>query len=335
MNARDVTRSVKEEGLSVGFCKVGVARVESLTGEGLRLREWLARGYHGTMDWMARNAERRTDPRTILPGAKSVVVAAMNYYTDVRHVDRPQRGLRPQRGKVSRYAWGDDYHEIVGERLERLKRHVQSLLPDVQVKLYVDTGPVLEKAWAVRAGIGWLGKHTNVITRDCGSWVFLGELIIDQELEYDSPIADYCGSCTSCIDACPTGAIVEPYVLDSNRCISYLTVEYRGETIPEDLASKSERWVYGCDICQDVCPWNVKFSQPTAEHRFQPRSGNVAPLLEELASMSREAYEKQYRKSPMKRAKYEGLVRNARACQPRHEVVPLGKGTSSRKPVEA
>ncbi|HLE55712.1 MAG TPA: QueG-associated DUF1730 domain-containing protein, partial [Rhodothermia bacterium] len=167
MNSRDVTRSVKEEGLSAGFCKVGVARVESLTGEGLRLREWLARGYHGTMDWMARNAERRTDPQTILPGAKSVIVAAMNYYTDVRHVDRPDTG------KVSRYAWGDDYHEIVRERLERLKRHVRSLLPDARVKLYVDTGPVLEKAWAVRAGIGWLGKHTNVITRDCGSWIFL------------------------------------------------------------------------------------------------------------------------------------------------------------------
>ena len=315
MNVRDVTRSVKEEGLSVGFCKVGVARAESLTEEGLRLQEWLARGYHGTMDWMARNAERRADPRTVLPGAKSVIVAAMNYYTDVRHVDRPDTG------KISRYAWGEDYHEVVRERLERLKRHVRSLLPDARVKLYVDTGPVLEKAWAVRAGIGWLGKHTNVITRDCGSWIFLGELILDHELEYDAPIADYCGSCNLCIEACPTGAIVQPYVLDSNRCISYLTVEYRGETIPEDLASKSERWVYGCDICQDVCPWNVKFSQPTAESRFQPRSGNVAPLLEELASMSREAYEKQYRKSAMKRAKYEGLVRNARAV--------------SRKPVEA
>ncbi len=307
MNRRELTRRIKEEGFSLGFCKVGVAKAEALTEEGQRLKEWLARGYHGTMDWMARNVERRVDPCSVMPGAKSVIVLAMNYYTDVAHSHDP--GV----GKVSRYAWGDDYHDVVGERMERLRDFVRLILPSSQSKIYVDTGPILEKAWAARAGVGWIGKHTNVITRDYGSWIFIGELLVDHELEYDEPIADYCGTCTLCIDACPTNAIVEPYVVDSNLCISYLTIEYRGPDIPEDLASRSDQWVYGCDICQDVCPWNVRFAQRTSEMRFLPRTVNVKPPLKELASMSKEEFAERYRDSAMKRAKHEGLVRNARA----------------------
>ena len=306
MNKTDLTRTIKDKGFSLGFCKVGVARADALTEEGQRVQEWLGRGYHGTMDWMSQNVERRLDPRRVMPGVKSVVVIAMNYYTDVQHVD--DSGV----GKISRYAWGDDYHDVVRERLEQLRELVCSILPSAQVKIYVDTGPVLEKAWAVRAGVGWLGKHTNVITRDYGSWIFIGELLLDQELEYDEPITDYCGTCTRCIEACPTNAIVEPYVLDSSLCISYLTIEYRGPEIPEDLASRSNQWVYGCDICQDVCPWNVRFSQMTAEPRFSPRSVNVAPSLEQLSSMTKGEFAERYRKSAMKRAKHEGLVRNAR-----------------------
>lgn len=307
MNRIDLTRTIKEKGFSLGFCKVGFARAEALTEEGQQLQEWLARGYHGTMDWMARNVEWRSDPCKVMPEAKSVVVVGMNYYTDVEHVDEP--GV----GKISRYAWGEDYHDVVKEPLEELREFVCSLLPAAQAKVYVDTGPILEKAWAVRAGVGWLGKHTNVITRDYGSWIFIGELLLDQELEYDVPIADYCGSCTRCIEACPTNAIVEPYVLDSNLCISYLTIEYRGAEIPENLVSRSQRWVYGCDICQDVCPWNVRFARNAVEPRFSPRSVNMAPLLDELPSLTEREFIERYRKSAMKRVKLQGLVRNAKA----------------------
>ncbi len=313
MNTADLTRAVKEKGFSLGFCKVGVARADSLAEEGHRLREWLARGYHGTMEWMARNFDRRVDPRAIMPSARSVVVVAMNYYADVSRTDKP--GI----GKVSRYAWGDDYHDLVKVRLIRLKDFIRSALPSATAKVYVDTGPILEKAWAVRAGVGWLGKHTNILTRDYGSWIFIGELLLDCELEYDEPIADYCGTCTLCIEACPTDAIVEPYVLDSNLCISYLTIEYRGAEIPEGLADRFDQWVYGCDICQDVCPWNVRFAQKTKEPGFFPRQMNVAPSLEELAAMKTDEYAERYQASAMKRAKCEGIVRNAKAVARKSE----------------
>lgn len=302
-----LTAKIKSKAIELGFGKVGIARTETLTDEGQKLQEWLNRGFHGTMDWMARNVEKRVDPRVVLPEAVSVICVAMNYYVDVAHSSEAERG------NISRYAWGDDYHIILTERLNQLLDFVKSVVPDVKAKLYVDTGPVMDKAWAVRAGIGWLGKHTNVITKDYGSWVFLGEIITDLELEYDEPIADFCGTCTACIDACPTDAIVEPYVLDSNKCISYLTIEHRGE-IPGELKAKFEGWVYGCDICQDVCPWN-RFQKASAEEAFQPREWNMSPKLEELTSMEQEEFSSRYRKSPMKRTKLEGLQRNAKAVQ--------------------
>jgi epoxyqueuosine reductase len=258
------------------------------------------------MEWMAHNVEKRIDPRAIVPGARSVICVAMNYYTDVAHSDDPEVG------KISRYAWGDDYHIIMTERLERLQQAVRELEPSARTKLYVDTGPVMDKAWAARAGIGWLGKHTNIITTDFGSWVFLGEIITDLALVYDEPIADRCGTCRACIDACPTGALDEPYVLDSTKCISYWTIEHRGE-IPASLAAQFEHWVYGCDICQDVCPWN-SFQQPTPEDAFMPRPWNVAPRLDELASLSKEEFQARVRRSPVKRTKHEGLTRNARVA---------------------
>ncbi len=289
----------------LGFAKVGIARAEALTEEGVRLREWLGRGYHGTMEWMERNLKKRVDPREIVPNAKSVICVAMNYHVDQKHSDDPSIG------KISRYAWGDDYHIIVTERLQQLLDFVKSEVPTVNSKLYVDTGPVMDKAWAVRAGIGWLGKHTNVITREYGSWVFLGEIIVDLELEYDEPIADFCGTCTACIDACPTNAIVDPYLLDSNKCISYLTIEYKGG-IPEELKSNLEGWIYGCDICQDVCPWN-NFQQPSAEQAFRPRPENLASHLKELEALTEEEFRRRYKKSPMKRTRLSGLLRNVKA----------------------
>ena len=298
------TEILKRRAREMGLTDIGIARAEPLQQESVRLAEWLSRGYHGTMKWMERNAGKRIDPRDILPGAKSMVVAALNYYSDVHHSDDPRTA------KISRYAWGDDYHDVLSAKLEALLRFVEKENPGCHGKIYVDTGPVMEKVWAQRAGIGWEGKHTNVITQDHGSWVFLGVIIVDIELEYDPPATDHCGSCTLCIEACPTQAIVEPYVLDARRCISYLTIEHRGAIDPE-LGEHFERWVYGCDICQDVCPWNVRFSRPTECSEFEPRDGNTAPDIGSLASMSQQEFSTRFRKSPIKRTKWEGIVRNA------------------------
>jgi epoxyqueuosine reductase len=300
------TREIKSKAQELGFCEVGIASVERLGKEAGQLAEWLARGYHGTMEWMARNYEKRIDPRKLLPDAKSVVSVAMNYYTDVHHPD--EAGI----GKISRYAWGDDYHNVLKERLEKLLGFIKCKEKSAEGRVYVDTGPILDKVWAQRAGIGWEGKHTNVITQKYGSWVFLGEILLNIELDYDSPATDHCGSCTLCIEACPTHAIVEPYVLDSNLCISYLTIEHRGD-VDEKLADEFDHWIYGCDICQDVCPWNRKFKTPTTFQEFHPREGNVAPQLEEWGKMTRGEFSQKFRGSPIKRTKHEGLMRNVRA----------------------
>jgi epoxyqueuosine reductase len=292
---------VKEKALALGFSHVGIAGAEPVQEETLRLREWLSRGYQASMGWMER--KRREDPRTILPGARAVIVTAMNYYTPDRHPD--EDGV----GKVSRYAWGDDYHRVVLARLGELERWVEGEFPGERALAYVDTGPLQEKALAVRAGIGWQGKHTNVITQDRGSWIFLGEVITTLDLPPDTPAADHCGSCTLCIEACPTGAIVAPYLVDAARCLSYLTIEHRG---PVADPPPYDGWIYGCDICQDVCPWNDKFSVPSAEPAFRARPGNVAPLLEEWEKLTEEEFEARFAGSPIRRAKREGLVRNVR-----------------------
>jgi len=301
-----ITERVKEKALALGFSKVGIARAEALEEEARRLRTWLDRRYQAGMSWMERNLEKRSDPQLILPGARAVVSVAMNYYTSVRHSG--DEGA----GKISRYAWGDDYHDILGERLESLRVWVEKEFAGERGLWYVDTGPVMDKVWAERAGIGWEGKHTNVITRDYGSWVFLGELITTLDLMPDEPAVDRCGTCTLCIEACPTDAIVEPHVVDSNLCISYLTIEHRGE-IGEQVAGKFDRWIYGCDICQDVCPWNHKFGTETEEKGFVPRPGSVAPVLTEWAEMDRREFGRRFKGSAVKRAQWTGLIRNIRA----------------------
>lgn len=297
---------VKAKARELGCTFVGIARATALQKEGERLDLWLGRGYHASMRWMAERREKRGDPRRMLPGARSVVAAALNYFTPVPH------SADPECAKVSRYAWGDDYHDVFGSRLRQLQDWMTAEFPGSQNLWYVDTGPVMEKAWAQRAGIGWIGKHTNVITREKGSWVFLGEVLTTLELDPDLPATDHCGSCTLCIEACPTGAIVEPYLLDSGRCISYLTIEHRG-AIPERLAEKLDGWIFGCDICQDVCPWNRRFASPSNEPAFLPRPGNSAPVLEEWAAMSEEAFGRLSAKSPIRRAKWAGFIRNIRA----------------------
>jgi epoxyqueuosine reductase len=313
---------IKARAAELGFHKVGIVRAEALSAEQDRFSEWLRRGFNGEMGWMARDPEQRTDPRKLFPGARSVVVTALNYYTPHEHLEKP--------GKVSRYAWGDDYHEVVGDKLRQLLSWIKAQWPDTEGKVCVDIQPMMDKAWAARAGLGWIGKHTNLITEEFGSWVFIGELLLNLELEYEQmETADQCGACTLCIDACPTGAITEPYVVDSNLCISYVTIESRAPQISGEVAGKLEGWLYGCDICQDVCPWN-QMTPATNESRFQPRPNNVNASLTDVLTLTPETYAALFRHSAMKRAKLSGLQRNARALG--KESSPPGARAGIRHP---
>jgi epoxyqueuosine reductase len=305
--AKTFTDEIKLEARRLGFDKVGVVPVSALAEEGERLGLWLARGFHGRMSYMARDPQRRADPRLLLPSAKSVVAAALNYFRPEKHSDAPEAG------KISRYAWGDDYHDVLRDKLKSLLEWVRARAPEVEGKICVDSAPMMDKAWAARAGLGWIGKHTNLITKEFGSWVFLGELLLSIELDYDSLVEpDHCGKCRACIDACPTQAIIAPYQLDATRCISYGTIELREAELPEPIRSNLEGWVFGCDICQDVCPWS-RFSKETAEERFEPREGVVEPNLREMIEMSQDDFSTRFRKSAIKRAKLAGLKRNALA----------------------
>jgi epoxyqueuosine reductase len=260
------------------------------------------------MWYMARDPDQRADPRLLLPSAKSVVCVALNYYRPEPHSDAPDAG------KISRYAWGDDYHDVLRDKLKSLLAWVQERAPEVESKICIDSAPMMDKAWAVRAGIGWLGKHSNVITKEFGSWVFLGELLLSIELDYDSYIEpDHCGKCTRCIEACPTDAIVSPYQVDGTRCISYGTIELKDEVLPEPIQSKAGSWIFGCDICQDACPWS-RFSKPTEEERFTPRPGITTPDLNELANLSQDEFSTRFRHSAIKRAKLSGLRRNVQTA---------------------
>lgn len=255
------------------------------------------------MGWMERTAEKRINPSTVLPGVKSIISVALNYYTPAKHVGRPGYG------KISRYAWGTDYHTLMEQMLNELDDRVKRLAPEAQTKRYVDTGPVLEKVWAERAGIGWIGKHTNVISRSIGSWLFIGEILTTLELEADTPATDHCGTCTACIEACPTGAILEGRILDASACISYWTIEHRGE-IKEEFSGKFENWIFGCDICQDVCPWN-RFQKESSIIEFQPRLGETDLSLSTVGLMSEQEFKARFESSPVLRTKLEGLQRNA------------------------
>jgi epoxyqueuosine reductase len=298
---------IKERALASGFHRVGVARAEALDEEGARLAEWLRRGHHAGMGWMARAPGQRADPRLVFAGARSVVVCLLNYYTPHEHTNDADTG------KLSRYAWGDDYHDVVGGKLKELLAWIRREWPGADGKVCCDIQPFMDKAWAARAGLGWIGKHSNLITRDLGSWVFIGSLLLDIELEPDAGREeDHCGTCTLCLEACPTGAITEPYVVDSNRCISHATIELRAPDLPADVAWNLDGWLYGCDVCQDVCPWN-RFEQPTDEPRFEPRAGETSLRLSAVSELTPEAYAERFRRSPLKRAKLSGLQRNARA----------------------
>jgi epoxyqueuosine reductase len=294
------TRSQLQQKLTeLDFHKIGIARLSDWDHEPpTDLQTWLDNGYQADLAWM--NAPRRQDVRSLLPEAQSIICVALNYYTDD---DRPDG---PEYAKISRYGWGRDYHKILHKRLKAFSIWLESLDPSIKTRYYADTGPIQDKLWAQRSGLGWIAKNSNVITREFGSWVFLGEILTNLELEPDAPHTQHCG-----IDACPTNAIVSPHVVDANRCIAYHTIENRSPELPQPIAQNLNGWVAGCDICQDVCPWNQRFATPTHLADFQPYDGNVNPTLTELADISQEDYDRRFPASALRRIKPDMLRRNA------------------------
>lgn len=306
------TARVKAKARELGFHAVGIAAADADDdGAVQHWQTWLAEGYHADMDWM--NNPKREDVRAILPDARSVIAVALNYYTP--H-EQPQTR---DRGKISRYAWGRDYHRVLHKKLKAFSLWLEASGEGIRAKYYADTGPVQDKVWAQRAGLGWIAKNGNLITRDYGSWVFLGEIITNVSLETDAPHTAHCGTCTRCLEACPTQAIVRPFVVDANRCIAYHTIENRAETLPEDIAENLNGWVAGCDICQEVCPWNQRFAQETDVTEFQPYPDNHAPKLSELAQLSEADWDTRFRASALRRIKPAMWRRNAVAASQERE----------------
>lgn len=303
------SQTLKEKASELGCHKVGIVSISPWQNKkqisAHPLQAWLNQGYHADMAWM--NDPRRQDIYQVMPDVRSIICVGINYYTP------QQRPSEPEYAKISRYGWGRDYHRVVGRRIKALALWMQEQDPQAQVRYYVDTGPVQDKVWAERAGLGWIGKHSNLISRDYGSWLFLGEILTNLDLEPDRPHTQHCGSCTRCMTACPTDAIREPFVVDANRCIAYHTIENREATLPDQIAENLQGWVAGCDICQDVCPWNQRFAQETDIPDFQPYPENVAPTLTELATLSVSERDLRFRASALRRIKLEMLQRNATA----------------------
>jgi epoxyqueuosine reductase len=304
-------QAVIDRALALGFHRVGIAALDPVPGAAEteavgHLHHWLEQGQQADMAWMAH--PKRQDIRQVLPGARSLVCVALNYYTPHAH------SADPRHGKISRYAWGRDYHRVLSKRLKALAEWVTA--NGAEARYYADTGPVQDKFWAQQAGLGWVAKNGNLITRDYGSWVFLGELITTLNLTPDRPHTAHCGTCSRCIEACPTEAITQPYVVDANRCIAYHTIENRADRLPPEIVPHLNNWVAGCDICQDVCPWNQRFAQPTTVDEFHPYPGNLAPNLADLATLSEAQWNERFRASALRRIKPAMWRRNAQAAQP-------------------
>jgi epoxyqueuosine reductase len=294
------TNLIKAEAKRLGFLSCGISKAEFLEDEAPRLENWLHKNMHGEMSYMANHFDKRLDPTLLVPDSKSVVSLLLNYF--------PEETQTNNTYKISKYAYGKDYHVVIKDKLRQLLNFIQDEIGEVHGRAFTDSAPVLDKAWAAKSGLGWIGKHSNLITKSNGSFYFIAELIIDLELDYDYAVTDHCGNCTACIDACPTQAITEPYVVDGSKCISYFTIELKNE-IPSDMKGKFNDWMFGCDICQDVCPWN-RFSKTHKEPLFNPNQELLSMSKKDWEEITEEVFRKVFEKSAVKRTKYSGFIRN-------------------------
>lgn len=291
-----VKRIVKDH----GFLNCGISASSFLEEEAPRLESWLDKGYHGSMKWMENHFDKRLDTQKLVEGSKSVISMTFNYFPSEKQEDGTPN--------ISKYAFGDDYHDVLKEKMRSILASIQEEIGEVSARVFVDSAPVLERAWAAKSGLGWIGKHSLLLSKGQGSFFFVAQIICDLELEYDGPTTDHCGSCTACIDACPTDAIVEDRVVDANKCISYLTIELRDQ-IPTEFSNQMEDWVFGCDICQDVCPWN-RFSEPHSEPRFEARQPILENTWGDWLEITEDVFSDVFKKSAIKRTKYSGFLRN-------------------------
>lgn len=299
-NASTYTKLIKAEAKRLGFFSCGISKAGFLEEEAPRLERWLKSNAHGEMQYMENHFDKRLDPTKLVEDSKSVVSLLLNYY--------PSEKQNENSYKISKYAYGQDYHHIIKSKLKELHQFIKTEIGEVSGRAFIDSAPVLDKAWAAKSGLGWIGKHSNLLTQKVGSFYFIAELIIDLELEYDHITTDHCGSCTACIDACPTQAITEPYVVDGSKCISYLTIELKNQ-IPTEFKSKMDDWMFGCDVCQDVCPWN-RFSKPHQEPLFHPKPELLSMSKKDWEEITEDVFKKVFQKSAVKRTKLSGLQRN-------------------------
>lgn len=307
MQPEQRSQLIKQEAYRLGFDACGIAVATHLDDDARRLESWLQNGFHGKMQYMENYFDLRTDPGKLVPGAKSVITLLLNYY--------PQQKQSPGTPHIAKYAYGTDYHYVIREKLNLLLQYIKETIGDVQGRGFVDSAPVLERSWAVRSGLGWMGKNGNLLTKHSGSFFFIATLITDLELTADAPFStDYCGTCTKCMDACPTDAIVSPAIINGSKCISYLTIELKDALIPDEFHGKMADWMFGCDICQDVCPWN-RFSKPNREPHFTPIPEVLNLSAAEWEQMSEDQFRKVFKDSPLKRTKWTGIQRNLKAIK--------------------
>ena len=291
---------IKTEAKRLGFMSCGISRAGFLEEEAPRLEEWLTKNMHGEMGYMENHFDKRLDPTKLVEGSKSVISLLLNYY--------PEKTQKENSFQISKYAYGTDYHYVIKDKLKQLLQFIQGEIGEIEGRAFVDSAPVLDKAWAAKSGLGWIGKNSNLLTKQVGSFYFIAELIVDLDLKYDSPVTDHCGSCTACIDACPTQAIVEPYKVDGSKCISYFTIELK-DALPNSVKGQFEDWMFGCDICQDVCPWN-KFSKSHNEPLFNPHPELLEMDKKAWQELTKETFDEIFKNSAVKRTKFEGLKRN-------------------------
>lgn len=294
------TDSIKTEAKRLGFLSCGISKADFLEEEAPRLEKWLKNNMHGEMGYMENHFDKRLDPRKLVEGSKSVISLLLNYY--------PEKLQENNTYKISKYAYGQDYHHVIKAKLKQLQEFISEEIGEVNGRAFVDSAPVLDKAWAAKSGLGWIGKNSNLLTQQVGSFYFIAELIVDIELEYDHAVTDHCGTCTACLDACPTQAIVEPYVVDGSKCISYFTIELKNE-LPSEVKGSFDDWVFGCDVCQDVCPWN-RFSKPHNEPLFNPNPNLLSMSKKDWEEITEDVFKKVFQKSAVKRTKFKGLKRN-------------------------